>query len=307
LEKHLKLGRVVFAMKHNFPVTLIMVGLFFFSQIVGLFVLDQYIDVEVSEETGITTFKEINVSGVIIERPPIEEGHSFFYILLAIVIATILVFLIIKFRKPMIWKIWFLISVVFCLTLAFSAFTNSLIGFILAAVLGYMKVFRPGVFLHNFTELFVYAGIAVLFVPIMNLTSAFLLLLGISIYDAYAVWKSKHMIKLAQFQTQTKVFAGLFVPYRLPSLKKGKGKKVMVKVKHAILGGGDIAFPLLFAGVILKSYGFAWSFFIPPFATLALIGLFYYGTKERFYPAMPFISFGCVLGFGAMQLVQYLI
>ena len=104
---------------------------------------------------------------------------------------------------------------------------------------------------------------------------------------------------------EVQVFAGLFVPYRLPSLKKGKGKKVMVK--HAMLGGGDIAFPLLFAGVILKSYGFAWSFFIPPFATLALIGLFYYGTKERFYPAMPFISFGCLLGFGAMQLAQYLI
>jgi len=176
------------------------------------------------------------------------------------------------------------------------------------ALLGFFKVFRPRLITHNITELFVYAGIAVLFVPVMNLFSGVFLLLGISIYDAYAVWKSKHMIKLAKFQTKSKVFAGLFIPYQLPKGKIKKAKKTkMVKVKHAILGGGDIAFPLLFAGVILKVYGFGWAFFIPPFSTAALTWLFLHSKKDKFYPAMPFLSAGCFLGLGAMYLVQYLI
>ena len=296
-------------MKHDLPITFIMVGLFLVSQVIGLFVLNEYIDVQKTSETGVTSFKEINISGVIVERPPVEETYSFIFILIAIVIATCLVFLIIKFRKPFLWKIWFYISVVFCLTLAFSAFMNGTVGFVIALVLGYFKVFRPGILTHNFTELFVYAGIAVLFVPVMNMISAFLLLIGISVYDAYAVWKSKHMIKLAKFQTKAKVFAGLFVPYKLPkgSLMPSKKKKKMVKIKYAILGGGDIAFPLLFAGAVLKTYGLAWSFFIPPFATIALILLFFMGKKEKFYPAMPFLSFGCFVGFGALLLAQYLI
>ena len=298
-------------MKHTLPVTLILVCLFFFSQVVGLFVLNSYIDWQATEDTGKTTFKEINLSGVMVDRPPIEEEYSFLYILIAIVIATLLVLLIIKFNKPIIWKIWFYLSIVFCLTLAFSAFVEGIIGFVVAVIVGYYKVFRPGILFQNLTELFVYAGIAVLFVPVMNLLSAVLLLVGISIYDAYAVWKSKHMIKLAKFQTESKVFAGLFVPYQLPHkgevVPKLKKHKKTIKVKHAILGGGDIAFPLLFAGAVLKTYGIGFSFFIPPFATIALVYLLLYGKKDKFYPAMPFLSAGCFVGLGIMYLFQYLV
>lgn len=307
-------------MKHTYTVTAVLVCLFFLSQMIGLGVLNQYVDWIVTEETGEITFKEINLSGVWVERPPIEEEYSFFYILIAIIIATLVVLLIIKFKKPWIWKSWFYLSVVFCLTLAFSAFISGIIAFLAAIILGYLKVFRPGIISQNVTELFVYAGIAVLFVPVMNLLSAVFLLLGISLYDAYAVWKSKHMIKLAKFQTESNVFAGLFIPYKLP---KGKvvtaAKKVekavptiknvknAVKIRHAILGGGDMAFPLLFAGAVFKTYGLGMSFFIPPFATVALIFLFCYGKKEKFYPAMPFLSLGCFVGLGVMYLFQYLV
>jgi len=127
------------------------------------------------------------------------------------------------------------------------------------------------------------------------------------------------MITLAKFQTDAKVFAGLFIPYKLPRGKvvtaAKKSKKVptiknvknAVKIRHAILGGGDIAFPLLFAGAVFKTYGLSMSFFIPPFATAALVFLFCYGKKEKFYPAMPFLSLGCFVGLGIMYLFRYLV
>ena len=75
-------------------------------------------------------------------------------------------------------------------------------------------------------------------------------------------WKSKHMVAMAQFQTKSGIFAGVLLPYKMPKLslrkKKHKNKKL---VKTAILGGGDIGFPLIFSGVIMKTYGFYYSLF----------------------------------------------
>ena len=71
----------------------------------------------------------------------------------------------------------------------------------------------------------------------------------------------------------------------------------MKKKKDAILGWGDIGFPLLFAGVVLKTSGYLDAFIIVIASTLALLGLFIWSKKNRFYPAMPFLAAGCFLGY----------
>ena len=72
----------------------------------------------------------------------------------------------------------------------------------------------------------------------------------------------------------------------------------------AILGGGDIAFHLLFSGVLLKTTG---GFIAPVITTItttiALSLLFYFGKKGKFYPAIPFIAGGCFVGYGIFQLL----
>jgi len=75
-----------------------------------------------------------------------------------------------------------------------------------------------------------------------------------------------------------------------------KNKVVRVKARIAVLGGGDIGFPLIFAGVVLKEWGLLPSLIIPIFALIALAGLFYFSKEKKFYPAMPFISAGCFVG-----------
>ena len=73
----------------------------------------------------------------------------------------------------------------------------------------------------------------------------------------------------------------------------------------AILGGGDIGFPLIFAGVVLKEWGLWQSLPMPLFAGLGLSFLLWKGKKDRFYPAMPFISAGCFLGLFVVWLLGY--
>ena len=149
-----------------------------------------------------------------------------------------------------------------------------------------MKVFRANVIIHNFTEVFIYGALATMFVPIFNVISMFILLLLISVYDYIAVRKTEHMIKLAKFQGENKTFAGLLIPY-----KKGT----------AILGGGDIGFPLLFAAVVMKQHSLGFynykTFFIPAAVALVLFGLFMYGKDKKYYPAMPYVTAGCLMGY----------
>jgi presenilin-like A22 family membrane protease len=297
-------------MKHSLKITIALITIFFIAQVVGLGVTRSYIDVEKTRETGNLTWKPLLQVGEteVIARPEIEkESSTFIYIIAAILIGTALIFLIIRFKKMGWWKVWYFLAVFVCLSIAFNAFINTLIAMALAVFFALYKLLRPSVIIHNITEIFIYGGLVAIFVPVLNVFWAFMLLLVISVYDMIAVWKSGHMIKLAKAQTEAKVFAGLLIPYSLKKAKKVKKVRIKkaapkkgVKVgglKTAILGGGDIGFPLLFAAVVLKDIGFLKALAIPVFVTAALFVLLVLSKKGRFYPAMPFLTAGCIIGY----------
>src|SRR3989338_635631 len=127
----------------------------------------------------------------------------------------------------------------------------------------------------------------------------------------WAVWHSGIMQKMAKYQINTlNIFSGFFVPYiskkiRLEKIKKSELKKKKIKVNVAILGGGDIVFPIITAGVMLREFGFSTilgmqipvvSLFVILGATMGLSYLFFYAEKKKFYPAMPFITAGIFAG-----------
>ncbi len=277
-------------MKHNLKVTALLLVFFLLAQYLGLAILYQYIDPVRSLETGQTEFKDLPIG----ERPPAQEQTSYLPVILAILIGTAIFFVLIKYKLIWVWKIWYLIAVVISLIIAWSVWMRKEIALVLALIFGIWKVFKPNVWVQNITELFLYGGLAAIFVPLFNVLSVSVLLILVSIYDIYAVWKSKHMIKLAKIQMKQKFFAGLFWPYK--KKEELKNKVVRVKARIAVLGGGDIGFPLIFAGVVLKEWGLLPSLIIPIFALIALAGLFYFSKEKKFYPAMPFISAGCFVG-----------
>ena len=289
-------------MKHTVVVTLILVAIFFTAQVVGLAVTNAYIDVPKTQETGELAWEPLLQIGEteIIERPEIkQERNAFIYILIAIIIGTILALFLMKLKRAVWWKAWFFLAVAITLSIAFNAFIPTIAAIILAVGLALYKILRPTVIIHNLTEIFIYGGLVAIFVPLFNIFWAIMLLLAISAYDAYAVWHSKHMIKLAQSQSKAKVFAGLLVPYKLPKkVKKASKKKIKLSsVKTAILGGGDIGFTLLFAAVVMKEIGFLKALVIPIVVSVALFILLMQGKKDRFYPAMPFLTVGCLAGY----------
>ncbi len=259
-------------MKHNVKITLLLIALFLIAQLIGLYVTNKFI---VKLPYGI-------------EKPKIDEKTSFIPTFIFIIILTFLIYMLLKFKLFFLWKLWFLLAVIFALSISFSSFIPETISFILAITLAIFRVFKPNVLIHNFTELFVYGALAAIFVNIFNIFSISILLILISIYDYIAVYKTKHMIELAKSQSKAKIFAGLFIPY---------------KKELAILGGGDIGFPLLFTSVALRDYGF-YSLIITFTVTIALALLLFFSKKKKFYPAMPVLTLGCFIGYLMLQLLQ---
>lgn len=326
-------------MKHTLKITFIIIFLFLLSQLISLSIVNFYTQEKtpVIKEGKVVdyniTYKPMpSVGGTrIVQQAEIGKKElGFLPIIIVLIIGTIILLLLIKYRGFKLWRLWYFFAVLICLFIAFYPLLSYIVsffgiptsraslinftryanllgtgGFILALIIAYLKVYKKNLIIHNLSELFLYPGLVIIILPIFNIISISILLILISIYDIFAVWKSKHMVKLAEGMLKQKNFAGLMLPYyknkilvkepRIKVKKRAKkGRKI--KINSAILGGGDIAFPMLFNAVIYNFYGLL-SLITILTSTLAISLLLLFSEKKKFYPAMPFISTGCFIGY----------
>jgi presenilin-like A22 family membrane protease len=92
----------------------------------------------------------------------------------------------------------------------------------------------------------------------------------------------------------------------LKDIPKSQLKNKKVKANVAILGGGDVVFPIITAGVMLVQFGFLPALLVIAGATLGISYLLFVAEKKKFYPAMPFITTGIFLGILAAFLLGLL-
>jgi presenilin-like A22 family membrane protease len=209
-------------MKHNLKITAVLLLMFLATQFIGLYVIDHY------------TTTDLPLG---LDSPELEEDREynqmFISIIIAFVIAIGLLLLLTHFKAEFLLKLWFLLVVVIALVISFMAFIPTfqyviIVVFLLAVPLALVKIYGQNFLVHNATELFIYPGIAAVFVPLLNIWTVIALLIAISLYDMWAVWRSGLMQKMAKYQiNKLKVFSGFFVPYvskrtrmRLKKMKK---------------------------------------------------------------------------------------
>ena len=82
-----------FNMKHTWNITLILLGIFFLAQVMGLLVVDKYLDHQKTIIEGKPVFQKLPYN---LERPQIEENTSYIYLIVAIIIGTLLFMLLIR-------------------------------------------------------------------------------------------------------------------------------------------------------------------------------------------------------------------
>ena len=299
-------------MKHSLKITALLIIMFFIAQMIGIAVMisnNEYQKLNQKEPLPdfIAPPKDM--------KPEVSLGT----IIIAIALGVFLMLALMKFKAEIVLRIWFFLVVILAIAIALNSFfvwfvpMPFLIALLIALPLAVLKIFVRNIKIHNLTELLIYPGVASLFAPILNVWAMAVLLVLISIYDIYAVWHAGFMQKMAKYQIkQLRIFTGFFIPYLSSGQKlklkdkAAKAKEKKIKVSVAILGGGDIVFPIILAGVILAQFGLDAAIIISLGATLALAALFYYSQKGKFYPAMPFISAGCFVALGIVYLLSYL-
>jgi presenilin-like A22 family membrane protease len=304
--------------KHTWKITLILLAMFVVTQFIGLYVVNFYATTQVIN--GIPTSISAPDLPFGLAQPAIEQESDFYKVfpslIIAFIFAILLLFFLTKFKAEFVLKAWFFLVVIIALSIALNSFLFKIphaiyFALVLAIVLAVFKTYKRNIIVHNLTELLIYPGVAAVFVPILNIWTIIILLILISIYDMWAVWHSGIMQKMAKYQmNKLKIFSGFYVPYltrelrmKLKKLKKSKNKNKKLRIQLAILGGGDVVFPIITAGVMLKTFGILPALFVILGATLGLAYLFFIAEKKKFYPAMPFISAGIFIG----MILSYLV
>ena len=297
--------------------------MFLVTQFIGLFVVNTYAPTSQEIYNPETGKQEIFVTeGSLpfgLQTSSDEPTPNFLSIIFAFILAFALIFILMKYKWKIVIRLWFFFVIALALGITINAFLKytsvlniSIVALALAIPLAFLKIFHPNFYVHNITELLIYPGIAAVFVPILTPKSAIILLILISIYDMWAVWKSGIMQKMAKFQMdELKIFGGFLIPSASDKIKaqiqkikdKYKNKKMPDRIKKkkfkvnlAILGGGDVIFPIITAGVFMRFYGLIPALFVTVGALAGLTFLFLITKKGKAYPAMPYISVGIFIG-----------
>lgn len=254
-------------MKHNLKVILMLITVLLASELFGLFVVKSY------------SSKDLPYG---FEPPEVDERFSPVQFLIMVGLATLLIFVLKKIELLGAWKLWFIIAITLATSISFSAFIPSTYALLAALAIAILRVRSGDLYVKNLSEVLMYGGIVVVFSPIFSPLTAFILLLALSAYDVFSVFFSGHMVNLVKLQERIGVFSGIMIRHR-------EGR--------ALLGGGDIALPLLFAATVFEAMGFLSALLVIYFSVLAIFLLLLLGKEEKYYPALPVITAGAGLGY----------
>ena len=246
------------------PITLlIMLSLFIITMLFGLYVTQSYMEVELPYN---------------IEPPKMSAEFSVPYFIGAIIIVSIIFYVFTKLKFTKFLKLWFSIAIILCISVSLSLLIGDIPALLVAAILVILRVKEKDLYIHNLTEILIYGGLVSFFLPLFNVWTALVLLILISIYDYISVFITKHMILMAKTQSRENIFTGLMIKHA---------------DEVAILGGGDIAFTLLFSSIMGQAFGMPAAYLTVYLVVIALAVLTIIGKRGKFYPAMPYLTSAC--------------
>lgn len=214
----------------------------------GLFVVIHLLSMLITqpfEDTGLDVFENPNDPTNLL---------IFFAIMLAV---TVTILLIAKF-----WKKQF-IQVIILGSIAYTSFfvfypllsfvvpyaLSSFLSIVAAAILVVVLIKHPEWYIINLCGIIVGVGAIGIFGISLSIFLVIVLLIGLSIYDAISVYKTKHMIDLADAVMDLKLPVMLVVPKtrKYSLLKETKGLKEKLEEKEEreafFMGLGDIVMP----------------------------------------------------------------
>jgi presenilin-like A22 family membrane protease len=212
--------------------------------------------------------------------------------------ATVFILIFIRFSRRGVFLIFFF---------ALSLFVGMQIvaGFILPPILSVAVplaltaayFLNPSVWLHNIILTVSIAGIGGLLGLNFNPRGVVVILALLALYDFWAVYKTRHMVKMAKAFMKESVIPAIILPSGAGGLKT-RVKEAKPGGNFYLLGSGDLFFPLLLASSAL-SEGFLNAVFVGAFSLFGLFithFIFVFQEKRAPMPALPPIAAMGILG-----------
>jgi len=228
---------------------------------------------------------------------------SFSQFILNFLLATLFIFLILRFikfekEKGTIFKILFILAVSFGGLLFLETWLPEPLSLIFVFVLIFWWLKKPSVLIQDLLIILGIAGTGSILGLSLNPLMVILLLVIFSIYDFIAVYKTKHMVRMAKAMLESRAILALVIPPNIFGFRESL-EKIQPGGKFLILGGGDIAFPLIFSVSLIPS-GILHSFIVALFSLIGLFASFWFFTKQKErkpIPALPPIALFSIIGY----------
>jgi presenilin-like A22 family membrane protease len=177
---------------------------------------------------------------------------------------------------------------------------------ILAFAMGLAWLFFPRVWLHNLVMIIAVASVAAVFGRLISPWTAMIMLGALAVYDFFAV-RFGYMLWMANKMSQTAALPAFILPRhgtemlsRVIHVDLGKVAETKPEDRaYSVLGGGDIAFPLLLTASVYFARGLGPSLVIASFTLCGLVLAYLIQSfilKGRPIPALPPIAALALVG-----------
>ena len=227
-----------------------------------------------------------------------------YFLLAALFLLLILRFLKFQKGKGVFLKILFLLSTFLGGLLFLEVWLPEPGPLILIALFNFWWWKSPSVLSQDILMILGMAGVGSVLGLSLNPEIVAGLLVIFSIYDFIAVYKTKHMVKMAKEMIESKAILALVIPSNIFSFQESLGK-IKPGGEFLILGGGDIVFPLLFCASLITT-GILNSLIVALFSLIGLFIGFYIFAQQKVrqpIPALPPIAFFSIIGFLITKLI----
>ena len=224
---------------------------------------------------------------------------SWWQFLLAFGIGTAVILGLIRIMHGgMLLRIFFLLALFSGIFITMNIFLSNVWSLIFSLLLVAVYGFYPYVWFHNLVLILTLPGIAAVLGASITPYAAVILLIFMSVYDYIAVYKTKHMVKMAKAMIAGRAIFAMIYP------EHWHGFKVHLNKAHPgegfmMLGTGDFVFPIIMATSAFSiSAVAAWTVLIISLLGLLLMHLIFSLQKvRRPMPALPPLAAFAILGF----------
>ena len=249
----------------------------------------------------------ISASGNRVFEDPTSIANPFAYMLL-ILVFTGLLLLAMRLKRGWIISVFILLSIAVSIYYVMAAFMSPLLAIAPTLAIMLLLHFYPEWYIIDAFGILVCAGISSLFGVSMTILPALLLLVVLAVYDAISVYKTRHMISLAEGAIKMKAPLLFVVPksrdYSFRIDQEISNSSEETKKRGAFfLGLGDAIIPTILvisASWSLPAGGF-YGLSLPVLGAMlgTYLGFLLLMTTSRDRPqaGLPFLNSGVILGF----------